>query len=156
MKLKNLICLLVFLMSFSAIASPSLPAYSVQLSFSKGQESLSLRAKNKIRALFAKARKVGQIQSAKIITWADQLQLKHRPVASTQLKLVEDRNDNVEHVLEDLDLQMVVRKISMAEKPEVMDGLLAPEDLRLKKRLQRGSAAPSKSILFFIVNKNKK
>jgi hypothetical protein len=109
--------------------------------------------------MFEAAKKVGRIQSAKIISWADQLRSskKKSRLSSAQLKLVEDRNDNLQALLENLDLQMNVNKISMAEKPEVMDSLLTLDDRKLKNHLEINDfAATSKSIVMFVLKKAKK
>lgn len=139
------------------IPEPILVAeFSTEILFSKGKQSVPSQAKAEIKKMFEQAKKVGRIQSAQIISWADQLRShkKKSALSSAQLKLVEDRNDNLEAYLEKLDLQMNVRKISMAEKPEVMDELLAKDDRQLKDDLEfTDGATASKSIIMFVLKK---
>lgn len=144
------------------IAPPLIPKtvseFTTEVMFTKGKESLPNGAKTAIKDLFYKAKKVGKIYSAKIISWGDQLRhpKKNRSLSSAQLKLVEDRNDNLEAYLENLDLHLTVRKISMAEKPEVMDGLLSQDDKKLKKHLDNAIPNASRSIVMFVLKKAKK
>lgn len=73
-----------------------------------------------------------------------------------QLKLVEDRNDNLEAYIEKFSSHLNVNKISMAERPGVMESILSQEDKRLKKSIEakgipttahkQGTARASKSI----------
>ncbi len=132
---------------------------STEVFFVKGEYFVPTSAKIKIKKLFELAKGGGTIASAKIISWGDQLRshLKKRRLTSSQLKLVEDRNDKLEAYLERLDLQMIVRKISMAELPEVMDQFLSTDDRKLKESLE-SSKVPnaSKSIVMFVLNNTKK
>lgn len=134
------------------------PEFKTHVYFTKGEYFVPLSAKKNIKKLFENARKDGKINSVKIISWGDQLRPKNKKKAlsSSQLKLVEDRNDNLEAYLERLDLHMKVMKISMAEKPEVMDGLLSRDDRKLKE-LHEFNTEPtaSKSIVMFILNKKR-
>ncbi|MBA2403628.1 MAG: hypothetical protein H0V66_02570, partial [Bdellovibrionales bacterium] len=132
--------------------------FSTEIIFSKGTEAVPHTAKTDIKKMFERARKVGKIYSAKIISWGDQPRpaKKKHSLSSSQLKLVEDRNDNLEAFLERLDLQMNVNKISMAEKPEVMDELLSHDDRILKKHLEFIKVPnASKSIVMFMLKKNR-
>jgi hypothetical protein len=148
-----------------AVINPVIPKvvkvaeYSTEILFVKGAESVPSLAKAEIKRMFQAAKRVGRIQSAKIISWADQLRSpqKKSSLSSAQLKLVEDRNDNLEAYLERLDLQMNVNKISMAEKPEVMDSLLTKDDRKLKSHLELNDfASASKSIVLFVLKKARK
>ena len=133
--------------------------FSTEILFSKGKESVSPSARIAIKDLFERARKFGRIYSAKIISWGDQLRSpqKKQRMNRFQLKLVEDRNDELEAYLEGLDLQLNVSKISMAEKPDVMDDLLSKDDRELKKQLEYHDVTnASKSIVMFMIKKYKK
>jgi hypothetical protein len=134
------------------------PEFKTHVYFLKGKDFVPLNAKKNIKKLFENAKKGGEIYSAKIISWGDQLRPKNKKKAlsSSQLKLVEDRNDNLEAYLERLDLHMKVMKISMAERPEVMDGLLSSDDRKLKEHLEfTTEPSASKSIVMFILNKKR-
>lgn len=128
--------------------------FATEIRFPQGKEAVPSKAKLEIRRMFERARKIGAIKSAKIISWGDKLRPKKKnaSLSSTQLKLVEDRNDNLEGVLEVLDLHMVVRKISMAERPDVMDHLLAKDDRKIKKHLEFSNLSnESRSIVLFVI-----
>jgi hypothetical protein len=128
--------------------------FATEIRFSIGKDVVPSSAKKQIRKMFDKARMIGSIKSAKIISWGDKLRPKKKnaTLSSGQLKLVEDRNDNLESVLERLDLHMVVRKISMAERPEVMDDLLAKDDKKIKKYLEYSDFSnESRSIVLFVI-----
>ena len=135
------------------------PELKTDVFFVKGEYFVPVSAKRNIRQLFDNAKKLGKIYSAKIFSWGDQLRShnKKKSLSNRELKLVEDRNDNLEAFLERLDLHMRVMKISMAEKPEVMDDLLSRDDRHLKKELEYTSESnESKSIVMFVLNKKNK
>lgn len=130
------------------------PEFKTDVFFIKGEYFVPHSAKKNIKEMFENAKKTGKIYGAKIISWGDQLRStnKNKSLSGGQLKLVEDRNDSIEAYLERLDLHMRVMKISMAEKPEVMDGLLSNEDRTLKNSLDTmNEMSPSKSIVLFLV-----
>lgn len=129
-------------------------AFTTEVQFKKGKLTVPLSAKKEIKEMFYRARREGKIKAAKIISWADQaLPLKKKKsLSSAQLKLVEDRNDSIEAYLERLDLRMVVGKISMAERPEVMEGILSREDRKLRRSFENSQDPNlSKSIVMFIL-----
>lgn len=129
--------------------------FKTHIFFMKGQLLIPSRAKQNIKEIFVNAKKSGKKYSAKIISWGDQLRPhnKKKSLTSSQLKLVEDRNDRLEAYLERLDLHMRVMKISMAERPDVMDGLLSKDDLKLKKNLEfTDEPFASKSIVMFVLS----
>lgn len=126
--------------------------FMTKIHFSKGKLSISERAKEEIRALFERAKREGKIRAAKIITWADQALPKKKSLSWDQLKLAEDRNDKVEALIENLDLQLNVAKISMAERPEIMDDLLSREDKEIRKSYEdHGTPYLSRSIVMFLL-----
>jgi hypothetical protein len=135
------------------------PEFKTVVFFVKGEYFVPVNAKKNIKKMFESAKKLGKIYSAKIISWGDQLrpQNKKKALSSNHLKLVEDRNDSLEAYLERLDLHMRVMKISMAEKPEVMDDILSREDKKLKEQFEHTNDANiSKSIVMFIFKEKSK
>lgn len=133
-------------------------AFTTEVQFKKGKLTVPLSAKKEIKEMFYRARKEGKIKAAKIISWADQaLPLKKKKLSSAQMKLVEDRNDRIEAYLEMLDLRMVVGKISMAERPEAMEGILSREDTKLMRTFEKSQDPNlSKSIVMFILKNDAK
>lgn len=130
-------------------------AFTTEVHFKKGKLTVPLVAKQEIKDMFQRASREGKIKAAKIISWADESLPLHdnKNLSSAQMKLVEDRNDRIEAYLEMLDLRMVVGKISMAERPEAMEGILSQEDTRLMRTFQKTPAANlSKSLVMFILN----
>lgn len=128
--------------------------FKTDVYFMKGEYFVPVSAKKEIKEMFENAKKTGKIYAAKIISWGDQLRPinKNTSLSGGQLKLVEDRNDNLEAYLERLDIHMRVMKISMAERPDVMNGLLSREDRILKNTLDNTiEISPSKSIVMFLV-----
>lgn len=141
--------------------------FVAELTFPKGQKKIPLTAKNEIRRLYDRAKDKGKIDAVKLITWADEeySSKSKKQLGSAQLKLVEDRNDNLEAYIEELDIRMDVDKISMAERPGVMESILSDEDVRLKKSLEASvlvteknrvaSSKASKSMVMFVLEARK-
>ena len=124
----------------------SIPGFFTEISFLEGMEELSEDARGKIKSLFEKTKRMGKIQTAKIISWGDGL--------LPDEKLVEDRNDNVEMFLEGLDLYLDVRKISMSEKSKSYERLMSQDDKVLKNKFKKFSESSySKSIVMFFLEK---
>lgn len=134
-------------------------AFTTEVQFQKGKLTVPVNAKKEIKEMFNRARREGRIKAAKIISWADQaLPLKPKKrLSSAQMKLVEDRNDRLEAYLELLDLRMVVGKISMAERPEAMEGILSQEDTKLMRTFEKSQDPNlSKSLVMFILKNDAK
>lgn len=124
----------------------SIPGFFTEISFLEGAETLPEDARGKIKDLFEKTKRMGKIQTAKIISWGDG--------SLPDEKLVENRNDNVELYLEGLDFYLDVRKISMAEKSKSYESLMSRDDRMLKKKFNNFSASNySKSIVMFFLEK---
>lgn len=130
-------------------------SFVTEFSYPVGDSKLSPGAKQSILALLKRAKSKGEIAAAKVISWGDRAypdddenRLRHQ-----QIKLVDDRNDNVESFLETLTPDLRLDKISMAERPGVMDDLLSSENARIKKSLEELNAQNkiTKTILMFVL-----
>lgn len=125
----------------------SIPGFFTEIAFIEGAEALPEDARGKIKDLFEKTKRMGKIQTAKIISWGDG--------SLPDEKLVEDRNDNVEMFLEGLDFYLDVRKINMAEKSKSYESLMSRDDKLLKEKFKEFSASShSKSIVMFFLEKS--
>lgn len=126
----------------------SIPGFFTEITFSEGADILKKDARSKIKELFEKTKRMGEIQTVKIISWGDG--------SLPDEKLVEDRNDNVEMYLEGLDFFLDVRKISMAEKSNSFDRLLSRDDKLLKEKFKETSISyNSKAIVMFFLERSR-
>jgi hypothetical protein len=124
----------------------SIPGFFTEISFTEGAEALPDDARRKIKDLFEKTKRMGIIQTAKIISWGDG--------SLPDEKLVENRNDNLELFLEGLDFYLDVRKISMAERSKSYESLMARDDKLLKDKFKKfSSSSYSKSIVMLFLKK---
>lgn len=132
----------------------SLPGFFTEISFREGAETVHKDARNKIKELFERTKRMGRIQTVKIISWADSSAAEMKK--SIGQKLVENRNDNLEMYLEGLDFDLDVRKINMAEDSKSFDSLMSRDDRLLKKSFSARTASnDSKSIVMFFLEKSK-
>lgn len=149
------------------LASEQETNFVAEVTFPEGKKNVDKEARANIKRLFLKAKEKGDIEEVKIVTWGD----KEYPgeeqghLSREQMKLVEDRNDNLESYLEKLDFDMKVDKFSMADRPEYLERLFSNDDARIKKSLEEAGIAtdgertdaPEKngtSIVMFIVNED--
>jgi hypothetical protein len=137
------------------LANEAESGFVTEVKFSEGSKTLPPDARRSIQSIFERASKKGEVAAAKVITWADQEypDKKDKELSDRQIKLVEDRNDNLEAYLEKLKVGMEVDKISMAERPGVMEGIMSGENVRLKESIEDSQVddKSSKSIVMFIL-----
>jgi len=132
----------------------SIPGFFTEVSFAEGTENLQDEARAKIRELFERTKRMGRIQSVRIISWADRTMPSFSKIMGQ--KLVENRNDNLEMYLEGLDFYLDVRKINMAEDSKSFDSLMSRDDRLLKKSFKtRRASNHSKSIVMFFLERSK-
>ena len=129
--------------------------FVAELNFPKNSTDLTEDAKSRIRKLNQQAMIKGEIETIKVITWADK---KEKELSQKQADLVKDRNDEIknylEKILDNRDLDVDYELISMAERPNFIKELLATDDARIKKSLESAgdlSKKSSKSIVLILI-----
>lgn len=126
-----------------------------EVKFSKGKTEVSPDCRNKIKQLYHKALDKGTVAEVQLITWGD----KEYPVkdksdlARSQQDLVNERNDHLQEVIEKLDEDLVVNKISMAERASTMEKFTASKESQVKESLDHKEAAGkiSEAMVIFIL-----
>jgi hypothetical protein len=128
-----------------------------EVKFTKGKADVTPNNLNKIKQLYQKAMDKGTVAEVQLITWGD----KEYPVkdksdlARNQQNLVNERNDHLEEVIEKLNGDLEVKKISMAERVSAIERLTASEESQVKESLDHQKAAGKKSeamVIFILEN----
>lgn len=111
--------------------------FVTEVSFVKGQTTISATDQRKIKFLYQKSHKRGEVEEVQLVTWAD----KEFPtkdegkLARGQRKLVDKRNEAIEDYLNKIDDDLDVKKISMAERASFLERFTASEEAEVKKTL---------------------
>lgn len=130
-----------------------------EFKFTKGTYNLTSANKQKIKELYQKADRKGQIDEVQLITWADrEFPTEQRgELADVQQELVDERNKSIEKYLNELDKDLDVNKISMAERAGALDRFIASDEAKVKETMDTKDAPDkvSKSIIIFVMEKSK-
>lgn len=126
-----------------------------EFKFSKGQVSLNPVNKQKIKEVYDRADRKGQIKEVQIVTWADQNfpTENKEELASDQQTLVKKRNRSIEKYLSHLDNDLNVKTISMAERAGAVARFTASDEAKIKESLDSKDAPDkvSESMVIFIL-----
>lgn len=134
--------------------------FVAEIDFAKGSPELTVDSKHKMRKLNQQALLRGEIDTIKVITWADKKypSKDQQELSDKQEKLVKKRNEEIkdymERILENRDIDPDFELISMAERPNFIKELLATDDARIKKSLESAgdlSKKYSKSIILILM-----
>ena len=134
--------------------------FVAELDFAKGSPDLTVESKHKMRKLNQQALLRGEIDTIKVITWADKKypDKNQKELSDNQEKLVNKRNEEIkdymERILDNRDIEPDFELISMAERPNFIKELLATDDARIKKSLESAgdlSQKSSKSIILILL-----
>lgn len=117
-----------------------------KIKFDKGSRDLSADAKAELERAISSARANGEIDDVTVVVWSDlEYPGKGKKLSSTQVKLAEDRGEQIEDYLsEDLDISSYrVGVHNMGEKPNFLSEFFQTADADLKERLQSEGLAPT-------------
>lgn len=139
------------------VASEQGSNFVTEVKFPKGGTDVSPVNRQKIKELYQKAEAKGNIEQVQLITWADnEYPVKDkRDLAQSQKQLVDERNDQLEEVIEKLDDDLEIKKISMAERAGVLEKFTASEESQVKESLDHKEAAGKTSeamVIFILAN----
>lgn len=147
------------------VAAEQEASHVAEITFAKNSSSLSETSKSKLAEMIRNARRAGEIEEIKLITWADSEypSVHTKKLSQTDRKLVRDRNEGLEKHLKNLDREVDVRAYSMAERPGTLAELIGSSDARIKKSLETAGvpttdttvkvpSKASKSIVLVIVD----
>ncbi len=141
------------------VASQMGSHFVTEFSFGKSKYNLTAANKNKIKELYQKASRKGQIEEVQLITWADvEFPTQARgELSDVQQKLVDERNKSIEKYLNSLNKDLEVNKISMAERAGAVDRFIASDEAKVKETLDTKDAPDkvSKSIVVFVMEDKK-
>ena len=133
------------------LANEQQTTYVTEFSFKKGSDELTPIARKKLKEFEEKALKKGEIDTIKVITWADQEypSVEKKKLTKDQIALVEKRNEKIKSFLKTDQAHKKysgdVELISMAQRPNLLSSLFSSEDERIKKSLESAGIPNSKN-----------
>ena len=137
------------------IASEQRSNLVTEIKFALGRTEISETQKQKISELYEKAKNTGELKEVQLITWADkEFPAKDKKdLPRSQQNLVNERNDHLEELIEGLDNDLNVTKISMAERAGALAKFTASKESQVKESLDNREAAGkiSESMIIFIL-----
>jgi hypothetical protein len=114
-----------------------------EIEFRKGSSALSRDATYKLDTAMRKARRLGEIDQIKIISWSDQEYPAEnsRELPDRQLDLADRRSESIENYLEDkLDWTVDIDEHNMADRPNDLERIFETSDYRVKQSLEQAGA----------------
>lgn len=125
-------------MAAKQIAAEEEASYVTEFTFTKGSANLSDEAKASLRNTIDSARKSGQVDEIKVITWGDaEYPSVHTDKLSrAEIDLVKKRNQAIKNFVESYNKELDVDLYSMAERPGPVQRLLGTSDVRVKRSLE--------------------
>lgn len=137
------------------MASEKGPHFVTEFKFEKGSYQLTQANKNTIKEMYQKADRKGQIEEVQLITWADrEFPTEERgELTDIQQRLVEERNNSIEKYLNELDKDLEVEKISMAERTGMVARFLSSDEVNVKEHMETKDAPKkiSKGMVIFVM-----
>lgn len=146
------------------LASVEESNFVTEITFLKGEATMTKTAMDKIRNLHHKAEQNGKVGEVKVVTWADEEypSVHKKKLSRDQRKLVKKRNAKVESYIRKLDDDAKIELFSMAERPSTIKKLFSSQDSRIKKSLETAGipntdtsvkvpGKASKSIVIFVM-----
>jgi hypothetical protein len=128
-----------------------------EVRFKKHHAKLPRPEKDKIKVAFEKAKLKGEIVEVQLITWADQdlPSEKKGELTKKQKELAEKRNDYLEDLVEDLDGDLKIKKIGMAEQAGFLAKFTATEEAQVKETLdpKQAPGKASEAMIVFMLKK---
>lgn len=136
-----------------------------EISFAKEKAAVSKQAQEELKTLATKAKAKGEIDTVKVITWADMEypSVHEKELSDKEKNLVKKRNDNIEKYLNQIAPKTKVETISMAERPGALAEMFSTDDASVKKSLETAGipntdtsvkvpGKASKSVVIFIMD----
>lgn len=151
-------------MSFDAkqLANEMESNYVTEIRFKKGSVALTPEAKKSLSTVIRNARKGKSLETAKLITWADQEMPseKKEQLSDQQIELAKRRNDVLTKFIQSEERKIDIDPISMAERPGGLKQYIPTEAARIQESLERagipekgekknGLGKASRSIIIF-------
>ncbi len=146
------------------VAAEEEASYVTEFTFSKGKNTLTADAQARLTKILAEARKHGEIEDIKVITWADAEypSVHAHALSKKQVNLATRRNDEVKRFFKKMDKGITVSTYNMAERPRMLSDFLGTPNARVKKSLEvagipnsdtsvKSPAKASKSIVMVIL-----
>lgn len=134
-------------MEAKQVAAEQETSHVTEVDFKKGSAELDASDRKKIQAVLEKAKAEREIDSVKVISWADQSPTKDR-MPKSQVSLADKRNDAIKDFLKNQDVRSEVDLHNMAEKPNAFEEMIGTSDARIKDsfadaetKVQRNSKA---------------
>ena len=120
--------------------------------FSEGKKQLSNMTRHELVKNYYLAHQNGKVVEAKIFSWGDKgFETSTKFKFKKMMKIVEDRNDTIESILEEIDLQLPVRKYNLAEREDILLRLTPEKDREMLQSLRKFNDYYSRSIVYFVV-----
>lgn len=119
------------------VAAEQEASYVTEFAFQKGSAELSETAKADLRRVIANAKRGGNIDEIKVITWGDAEypSPNTKKLSKAEIDLVKKRNDNIKDFVKEYSNKDIDTH-SMAERPGAIKQMLNTEDARVKKSLE--------------------
>ncbi len=146
------------------LATEEESSFVTEISFPRGESTMTKSAMDKIRILHQKAARRGKVEEVKVITWADEEypSVLKKKLSTDQRKIVTKRNHKLGNYIGKIDNDAKIELFSMAERPGVMKSLFSSQDARIKKSLETAGISntdktvkipgkASKSIVIFVM-----
>ncbi|MEZ0391507.1 MAG: hypothetical protein ACAH59_04780 [Pseudobdellovibrionaceae bacterium] len=156
-------------MEAKQVAAEQEAAFVTEISFAKGSSTLGKEAKSKLSKLFDKVSEGQDIQSAKVITWADENYPSDskKSLSQSQQDLVKKRNDAIKDFISKEDKDLDLDFFNMAERPGSASEFFGLPDARIKKSLEdagipttddqgKGKNRISKSMVMLVIKDENK
>lgn len=122
-----------------SVAKAEETTYVTEISFDKGSTTLSTAAKRRLASFVSNARKSGDIDDIKIVTWADveYPSMEAGKLSKEQRDLATRRNRALKEYLKDVsDDEGDVDTYNMASRPGALSRLVRSDDARVKRSLE--------------------
>lgn len=112
--------------------------YLTEVSFLVGSATIDSIDQKKISSLIKQAKSFGEIDTVKLVTWADRgYPRKDEKVSKDQISLADRRNKNMKNYIKSLDKKLSVDTYNMTERPNAIDRLMNTDNLKIKRSLER-------------------
>lgn len=134
-------------MEAKQLAAEQQTPYVAEIEFDKGSSKLTSSAQLKLERLLSRMQSNQNIESIKVLSWADQEYPAERAesLPESQRELAEKRNETIKNFVENVNGGLSVDTLSMAERPNEITRFLGTEDARIKESLETSGISLSGS-----------
>ncbi|UOF01795.1 hypothetical protein [Bdellovibrio reynosensis] len=119
------------------VAAEQETSFVTEFAFPKGSAELTEQAKADVRRVISNAKRNGDIDEIKVITWGDSEypSVHTKKLSKAEIDLVKKRNKAIKDFVKEFS-NTDVDSHSMAERPGTITNLLNTEDAKVKKSLE--------------------